>query len=123
LKLTKDVSLVQLQAELIAAGVDVKGLGTTGSLKDGTEEVHTFDDAGAPVDLPQAASAVIAAHTPPQPPPAPDFGGDAAMPAQIAGAVTQLRQYLQITSPSQAQNAAALKLVIRGLFVLLQRSL
>lgn len=54
----KRVDLPQLQAELIAAGVNVPALGTAG------DDLHTYDAAGDSADLPPAAAAVIAAHVP-----------------------------------------------------------
>jgi hypothetical protein len=52
----KTVDLIQLQAELASAGIDVPALGTTG------DEIHTYDEDGVPIDLPAEAEAVIAAH-------------------------------------------------------------
>lgn len=54
----KAIDFEQLKAELTAAGVSVTGLGTNG------DNLITYDAAGAPADLPQAATAVVAAHTP-----------------------------------------------------------
>lgn len=54
----KQVSLHQLQGELAAAGVTVRGLGVV----DG--DLHTYDEDGAVVDVPPGAAAVIAAHVP-----------------------------------------------------------
>jgi hypothetical protein len=58
-----NVSLPQLRTELAAAGIVVPSLGTyeEGS----TLQIHTYDQNGSTVDLPPAASAVLAAHVPP----------------------------------------------------------
>lgn len=71
-----------------------------------------------------AAGVTVASADPaPVPPPAPDFGAD--LPAdfdqQVADAVTQLRQYLALSTPTPAQDRAALRLLIRGLFFILRR--
>lgn len=72
-----------------------------------------------------AIAAVVAAHdpTPDVPPPLPQYGGDDVPLDQIAAGVTQLRAYLALPSPSAAQSAAALKLVIRALLFVLRRLL
>lgn len=64
------VHLPQLTAELAAAGIVVRALGTTGTLLDdpGGNRVITYDDQGEIIDLPPAAAAVIAAHQPQLPP-------------------------------------------------------
>jgi hypothetical protein len=111
----KRVDLSQLAAEMTAAGVNHRGLGVTG------DDLHTYAANGAFADLPAAAAAVLAAHTPPPIPAAPDFGNDAAPTDQVADAVTQLRAYLGVANPTAAQSAAALKLVIRGLLFILRR--
>lgn len=61
--LLSPVNLPQLAAELTAAGVAHRSLGTIG------DQLHTYDEAGVPVDLPAGAVAVVAAHTPPAVPP------------------------------------------------------
>lgn len=115
----KAVELRLLQQELTDAGVSVpRGLGID------DDDLHTYDDAGAPTDVPAGAGAVVAAHAVPAAPDAPDFGGD--LPAdfdrQLAAAVATLRQYLGVATPSAGQSAAALKLVIRVLFLLVRRA-
>lgn len=55
----KRVELVQLQQEMIAAGVQVSALGTTG------DDLHTYDQNGAAIDVPGGAAVVVAAHVPP----------------------------------------------------------
>lgn len=59
----KQVDLLALRAELVAAGINVSALGTAG------DELFTYDEDGSPVDLPKGAAAVVAAHQPPEPPP------------------------------------------------------
>jgi hypothetical protein len=55
----KTVNISQLDAELTAAGVDHRGLGTDG------DRLYTYDEAGVEVDdLPAGAQAVIDAHVP-----------------------------------------------------------
>ncbi len=115
----KAVELRLLQQELTDAGVRVpRGLGID------DDDLHTYDEEGAAAALPAEAAAVVTAHTPPAAPDAPDFGGD--LPAdfdrQLAANVATLRQYLGVASPSAGQSAAALKLVIRVVFLLVRRS-
>lgn len=64
--LNKPVDLLQLEAELAAAGVGVNGIGTTG---DPPHEIHTYDAHGVAIDLPAEAAAVLAAHEPEPPAP------------------------------------------------------
>lgn len=125
MRLTKAVVLDQLESELMAAGVAIHGLGTSGLLQDDNAEIYTYDAGGAVADLPAEAGPVIAAHVVPVPPTPPDFGTDA--PAdysfQLANAVDNLRQYLQASSPTQAATVAALKLTIRVLLYVLRRQI
>lgn len=116
----KLLALPQLEAEMIAAGVTIRALGTR--VINGQTDLHTYDADGAIIDVPAGAAAVVAAHTAPSPPAEPNFGADlpADMPAQIADGVTQLRAYLALSTPTAAQSTAALKLVIRALFLLLR---
>jgi hypothetical protein len=60
---------------------------------------------------------------PPPPPPTPDYGADVPddYQTQLANAVNQLRQYLGVASPSQAQSTAALKLLIRVVLFIAKR--
>ena len=117
----KPVALGQLAGELTAAGIPFRGLGTFG--EGANVELHTYDPAGAIVDLPAGAASVVAAHTPAAPPASPEYGAD--LPNnyayQIADGVTQLRAYLALATPTAAQSTAALKLVIRGLLWLVAR--
>lgn len=109
----KRVDLPQLQAELATAGVPVPGLGTAG------DDLHTYTATGEPTDLPAAAAPVVTAHTPPPIPPTPDYGTDAQPSDQIATAVTNLRNYLALATPTAAQTAAVIRLLCRvALFVL-----
>jgi hypothetical protein len=117
----KQVSLRQLEAELAAAGVTVRGLG----IVDGA--LHTYDEDGAVIDVPPAAAAIIAAHVPPPEPQRPDFGADVptdgAYLAQASAAVGLLRDYLALQAPTGPQTVAALKVAIRALLWLLRRQL
>ena len=54
----KDVRLVQLRAEMLAAGITVPALGTSG------DDLHTYDARGEPKELPASAQAVLDAHAP-----------------------------------------------------------
>ena len=54
----KAVRLDQLAAELAGAGMFVPALGQSG------DELHTYNPAGEPVDLPPEAQAVVNAHVP-----------------------------------------------------------
>jgi hypothetical protein len=82
----KRVDLVQLAAELTAAGVQNRALGQDG------DDVHSYDASGAYEDLPAGAAAVIAAHVPTAAPPTRDerllAAVDAAKAAVGAGAFT-----------------------------------
>jgi hypothetical protein len=59
----KRVDLAQLQAELATAGITVPALGTAG------EDLHTYDEDGAAIDMPPESAAVLEAHDPAPPPP------------------------------------------------------
>jgi hypothetical protein len=117
----KRVDLPQLQAELIAGGVNVPALGMAG------DDLFTYTPEGDPIDLPPAAAAIIAAHVPPPEPQRPDFGPDVptdgAYLAQASAAVGLLRDYLAAPTPTAAQTVAALKVAIRALLWLLRRQL
>ncbi len=60
----KPLNLAQLQAELVAAGVNVQGLTSAGGdpTTAATKEVYGVDAAGVRFDLPPAATTVIANH-------------------------------------------------------------
>jgi hypothetical protein len=55
----KRVDLLQLEAELTAASILIRGLGIAG------DDLHTYDADGVVIDVPVAAAAVVAAHVPP----------------------------------------------------------
>lgn len=63
---SKVIRLDQLQLELAASGVAVSALGVIGDYTSAgaTFDLHTYDAAGAYLDLPAAAAPVIAAHVP-----------------------------------------------------------
>jgi hypothetical protein len=65
--------------------------------------------------------AIVAAHVPPPPPRAVDYGSDLPPRDTVVDVVSQLRQYLGVASPTLVQTATALKLVIRVLLFLTQR--
>jgi hypothetical protein len=69
-------------------------------------------------------TAVVNAHdgTPDPIPPTPDFGTDVPpdFQFQLANAVQNLRQYLALATPTAAQNAAALKTLIRVVLYLVR---
>lgn len=113
----KVVKLGQLAAELTAAGVLHRGLGTGG------DELHTYTPDGVPVDLPPAARAVLDAHVPPGTPASPTFGGDEIQntTSQLADAVVTLRDYLALPSPTNAQTIGAFKLLVRVVLFVLKR--
>ena len=54
-------------------------------------------------------------------PDTPDYGIDAQDLAQLAAAVTTLRAYLALASPTQIQNTGALKLTIRVMLAAIRR--
>lgn len=66
----REINLRQLQDELAAVGIVVTALGRTG------DELHTYDEDGAPADLPPEAAAVVEAHEPQAPPSDDDFYRD-----------------------------------------------
>lgn len=116
----KRVTLPKLQTEARTAGVTVGDLGTAG------DELVTWDVDGHTVDVPRAMQPVLAAHVAdplPAPLPALDVGSDAAQPDQLADAVTQLRAYLALAAPTNAQTIAAFKLLIRVTLFILRRLL
>jgi hypothetical protein len=60
----------------------------------------------------------------PTPPPTPDFGDEIPpnYEEQLASAVTNLRAYLGLSSPTAGQTVAALKLLIRVVLFLVHRT-
>lgn len=98
------------------------------------EAVMSLSGDGATIELwvpddvdPAPVAAVVAAHTNPPPPDTtpPDFGGDAAdltnYPA-LRTSVQNLRDYVAVASPTAAQSAGALKLLIRVVLAMLRRT-
>lgn len=63
---SKVIRLDQLVGELAASGVAVPALGVIGDYTSAgaTFDLHTYDAAGAYLDLPAAAAPVVAAHVP-----------------------------------------------------------
>lgn len=61
------------------------------------------------------------ADPPPTPPPPVDYGTDDTARDQLPDAVTTLRTYLGLASPTAAQSGAALKIVIRVVLFMLRR--
>ena len=56
MRVNKPVTLDQLEAELAAAGITLRGLGLN------NDDLYTYDAAGNFMDLPSAAAAVLSAH-------------------------------------------------------------
>jgi hypothetical protein len=83
-----------------------------------TGETRQEEMTGAELAAYLAQRAVV---QPPHPP-KPDFGSDDTPAEQIADGVANLRAFLALPNPTQAQMLAALKLVIRGLLFLLKRA-
>lgn len=112
----KRLDLVQLAAEMTAAGLVIRALGTI------VDNLHTYNAQGTPIEPPPGAQAVVDAHVPPPIPPVPDFGADLPQDyqQQLANAVQNLRQYLGLASPTLAQSVTAIKLLIRVAFFLLR---
>ncbi len=126
----KPNNLTALHAELLAAIPALRPVPGTDGLP---EAVIVLTGAGTAIDLfvpdnadETAISAVVAAHTNPPPPDTtePDFGTDAAdltnYPA-IRTAVTNLRAYVGLASPTAAQSTAALQLLIKVVLAILRR--
>lgn len=115
----KRVDLGQLAAELTAAGVAHRGLGQAG------DDLHTYTAVGAVTDLPAQAATVVSNHTPPALPVAPDYGNDLQTSQEYAGqaasAVSNLRSYIGLSSPTQAQTVAVVKLLCRGMIFCIKR--
>lgn len=103
----KVVKLEQLRDEMVTAGLVVRGLSKIG------DDILIANGAGELIEPQAGTQAVITAHVPAPDPAAPDYGTDDTKRDQLADAVTQLRQYLGVASPTQAQSTVALKLLIR----------
>lgn len=105
----KVVYLPQLRQEAIAAGYNLLDLEITGG-----DELVTIDSAGhTDPNLPPGIATVVANHVPPAPPAQPNYSGDGTARDQLPDAVTNLRAYLGVATPTLGQTAAALKLLIR----------
>jgi hypothetical protein len=118
-------NLRQLSDEIAAAGILIpNGLGAYGiDENDSIVVVHTYDAVGTIIDLPPEAGPILLAHIPPTPPAKIDTGTDVP-PDQyekLAEAVVTLRNYLQVATPTAAQSAGALKLLIRIVLFVLKR--
>jgi hypothetical protein len=115
----KRVDLELLEAELAAASIPVLGLCLIG------DELLTYDATGALIDLPPLASAVIDAHVEPTDPPVPVFGSDTPTDReylqQAANVVSDLRAYLALPSPTNAQTITAFRLVVRVVLYLIRQ--
>jgi hypothetical protein len=115
---TKAVDLLALHAELTAAGVALpRPLGRAG------DDLHTYDAAGVPADLPAAAAPVVEAHNATATPAAVQATEDTAslgdLAAQYAAALTRLGQIADATTPTNAQVIQA----VRDLATIQQRTL
>lgn len=111
----KPVDLNKLEDELIAAGILVHGLALIG------DDLQAVQGDGTIVDLPPGAQAIINAHVSPPVIPMPDFGSDGTPLDQVAAAVQNLRAYIALGAPTQAQTVAVVKLLCRcALFLLKQ---
>lgn len=120
---TKPIILDKLRAELQTAGITVAGLVL--SERDNQKDLRAVNAQGRWEEPPSGAAAVIDAHdgTPPEPP---DYGTDAedlSDAAALRTAVQNLRTYIGLASPTAAQSATALKLVIRVVLAMLRRML
>lgn len=120
----KTLSLPLLEGQLAAAGVTVRGLGTR--TVDGQTDLHTYDASGGIIDVPPAAAGVVSAHTAPVIAP-PDWGPDLQTPdefaAQAAAAVANLRGFIAVPTPTNAQVIAVVKLLCRIALVFIRRAM
>lgn len=111
----KRVYLPQLEQELAAAGVTVRGLGID------ADDLHTYTAQGAVADVPAAAAAVVTAHVPPDITP-PDYGSDA--PGLDVGTVRtwvqNTRTYLALGTPTAAQTTAQVQRNARAILALVR---
>lgn len=111
----KPLDLSLLSQQLTTAGITHRGLGITAG------QLHTYAATGIYEELPEAAVAVYSSHVPASPPPTPDYGSDDTPRSQVAAAVQNLRDYLALSSPTNAQTVAAFKLSVRVLLFVLKR--
>lgn len=116
--------LLRLKAELESAGVSHNGLGMA-PVEGGEYEVFTYSVDGQIIALPKEAEAVIRTHTPPPPPEKVDIGEDVATDQgdRMADAATALTTYLRSATPTGAQSAAALKILIQVVLYILKHRL
>lgn len=110
----KIVELGQLRTEAVAAGYSVPALGQSGDV------LHTYDGAGSIIDVPPGMQAVVDAHVPAPLPSPVNYGTDDTPREQVADAVTSLRNYLSLATPTNAQTIAVIKLIIRVLLFTLK---
>lgn len=68
-----------------------------------------------------AIATVVTAHVPAPPPPLPDYADEETTRAQLVSAVDNLRSYLALSSPTNAQTISAFKLLIRVVLFLCRR--
>lgn len=88
-----------------------------------TGAVETVDLTQAEIDEANTLAAAGAAREAARLAALPQFGGDDTPLDQVAAGVVQLRAYLALPAPTQAQSTAALKLLIRGFLFVLKRML
>lgn len=112
----KVIDIKQLEGEMLVAGLTIRGLGRSGT------NLFTYTVQGAITEPPAGAQAVVDAHVPTPPPGLPDYGTDDTPRDQLADTVTQLRQYLAVASPTNAQTIAAFKLLVRVVLYILRRA-
>lgn len=112
----KAVDLVKLGQEAVAAGVAIpRGLSTTAT------DLMTYDTDGHQVEPPAGMAPVLAAHTPDPPPPTPVYGPDAAdLQKQAAAAVSQLRSFIALAPPTNADVVNNAKMQNRVLLAIIQ---
>lgn len=108
----KRVNLNQLETELRASGITLRALAVS------ADDLKLVNDSNAQIEPPPSAVTVIANHVPP---PLTDYGGDSQPRDQLTTAVNNIRQYLAIASPTNAQVIAEVRLLSRCVLFLLQQ--
>lgn len=118
----KRIDQARLQAEMIAAGIDVgRGLLVRGT-ENARELTRYSPDGNEVLDLAPGAGAVLAAHVSPTPSPPADYGSDAAdLDQQAAQAAAQLRAFIATGSPTNAEVVAQVRLQARVILALMRR--
>jgi hypothetical protein len=115
---------IKTRLHLLDADLKTAGLLSRGLTLDGTT-LMTSDAGGNPAELSAAAQAFVAAYTPPAPPPVPTWGAETQTPDQMADqlatAVGNIRAYINLGAPTEAQRKAYENLLGRGLLFLLHR--